>query len=100
MYCMGFTLREMGILFHTLQPLLGLPEFLQLGEVLVEDEHFGEAEGCRHRGRRRRHRRAVALLYLLRGTVAILTDPRSPHHWRGQRGDTSICLKPRTTRAA
>lgn len=37
----------------TLQLLLCLPELLQLGEVLVEDEHLGEAERG-HGGRRAR----------------------------------------------
>ena len=31
----------------TLQSLLSVPEFLQLCEVLVEDEDFGDAEGGR-----------------------------------------------------
>ena len=50
-----------GHLHPTLQPLLRLPEFLQFREVLVEDEHFGEAERRCHRRRRRRHRRGANL---------------------------------------
>ncbi|CAG9560850.1 unnamed protein product [Danaus chrysippus] len=51
----------------TLQLLLSLPELLQLGEVLVEDEHLGQAERG-HGGRRAR--------ITLRGRAALSRQRR------------------------
>ena len=79
-----------GHLHPTLQPLLRLPEFLQFREVLVEDEHFGEAERRCHRRRRRRHRRGANLRPPPR-LRRRRHHHRSPHH----RGKQSLHVKPR-----